>query len=130
MAQIEVDFPGGVAVSAKIGNFTVVSDQPVSNGGGGAAPSPFELFMVSLANCAAYFAVAFCRERDIPTGGMRLTADFEKNPETKVLSTVRINLVLPDGFPEKYRKPILRTIEQCSVKRAIDARPAFELTAS
>lgn len=130
MAQVEVSFTGGVAVSAKIGGFTVVSDQPTSYGGGGTAPSPFELFMVSIANCAAYFAVVFCKERDISTEGMKLTADFDKDPETKTLSRVRIDLVLPDGFPEKYRKPILRTIEQCSVKRAIAAQPVFELSAS
>lgn len=130
MARVEVSFPGGVAVSAKIGDFTVVSDQPVSSGGGGTAPSPFELFLVSIANCAAYFAIAFCNERSISTEGMKLTADFEKSPETKTLASVRINLVLPVGFPEKYVKPILRTIEQCSVKRAIAAQPAFELTAS
>lgn len=128
MARVEVDFLEGVAVSAKVGNFTVLSDQPVSNGGNGAAPSPFELFMVSIANCAAYFALAFCRERELSTEGMKLSTDFEKDPETKTLSSVRISLVLPNGFPEKYKKPILRTMEQCSVKRAIAAQPGFTLS--
>lgn len=129
MALIEVDFPGGLAVDAKIGNFTIHTDQPVSYGGGGSAPSPFEVFLSSIAACAGYFAVAFCRERDISTEGMKLYTDIEKNPETKTLSKVTIRLVLPPGFPEKYKKAIIRTMDQCSVKRAIAAQPEFVVDA-
>lgn len=115
-------------MSAKVGSFTVMTDQPVPHGGGGSAPSPYEMFMVSVAACAGYFAVAFCRERDIPTEGMSLGADFEKDSETKTLAKVKLVLRLPEGFPEKYKKPIMRTMDQCSVKRAIAAQPQFEIT--
>lgn len=128
MAMIEVDFPGGVAVSARVGAFSVMTDQPSAHGGGGSAPSPYEMFMVSIAACAGYFAVAFCREREISTEGMSLGADFEKDPETKALAKVKLVLRLPEGFPEKYKKPIMRTMDQCSVKRAILAQPQFEIT--
>lgn len=128
MAMIEVNFPGGVAVSARSGSFTVNTDQPVAHGGGGSAPSPYEVFMMSIAACAGYFAVAFCRERDIPTEGMSLGTDFEKDPETKALSKVKIELRLPENFPEKYKKPIMRTMDQCSVKKAILAQPEFIIT--
>lgn len=125
--KIDVTFPGGMAVNANISGFTVPTDQPKAYGGGGTAPSPFELFLSSIAACAGYFALAFCKERDIGTDGMSLTAGFERNPETKALSKVVIDLHLPENFPEKYQKAIVRTIDQCSVKKSILAQPAFEI---
>ncbi len=125
--KIEVTFPGGLAVDATLGSYTVKTDQPAAYGGGGTAPSPFEYFISSVATCAGYFAVAFCRERGISTEGMKLTASFEKDPETKVLSRVAIDLKLPEDFPEKYHKAIIRTMDQCSVKKAILAQPSFEI---
>lgn len=128
--QIDVDFPGGLAVNASFGDFTVKTDQAKAVGGGGTAPSPFELFLSSIAACAGYYALAFCREREISTQGMKLSASFEKSPETKTLATADLTLTLPTGFPEKYVKPIIRTMEQCTVKRAIAAQPLFTINVS
>lgn len=125
--RVEVNFPGGVRADATINGRTVFTDQPEAAGGGGSAPSPYEVFLSSLAACAGYFAIAFCKERGINTEGMKLVADFEKNPETKVLAGGKLTLILPKDFPEKYRKPIIRTMDQCSVKKAIAANPQFEV---
>lgn len=128
--KIDVTFPGGLAIDAAVSGFTLHTDQPKSYGGGGTALSPFEIFLSSIATCSGYYALAFCRERDIPTEGMSLTANFERHPETKALSKVVIDLKLPDNFPEKYQKPIIRTIDQCSVKKSIMAQPSFEINVS
>lgn len=125
--EIEVGFPGGRKVSARVGDHVVVTDQPERAGGEGSAPSPYELFLASVATCAGYFALAFCTERGLSMEGLKVNALYEKNPETKVLSSIRLSLTLPADFPEKYEKPIQRAIEQCSVRRAIAAQPAFEV---
>ncbi len=33
---------------------------------------------------------------------------------------------LPEGFPEKYNEALIRSVDQCAVKRHIVAPPRFE----
>ncbi len=128
--RIEVDFPGGKRVDAHFKNFTVQTDQPAELGGEAGAPTPFAYFLSSIATCAGIFALTFCQKRGLDTEGLKLTAEFTRDPETKRLTDVELNLKLPKNFPEKYVKPIIRTMEQCSVKKALHSPPDFKLSAS
>lgn len=125
--MMEITFPGGVRVNAQHKGFEIATDQPEKNGGENSAPSPFDLFLVSLGTCAGFFALRFCQQRDLPTEGLRLSLSAEHNPETKRLDRVEITLNLPDGFPAKYRPAILRATDQCAVKKALDDPPKIEL---
>ena len=126
---MEVRFPGGVAVEAIHAGMTIRTDQPVAAGGTGSAPSPFDLFLVSLATCAGFYALRFCQERGLPTEGLGVTMDWERSPETKLISKIRISVKLPEGFPEKYRSAILRATDQCAVKKHLVSPPAIEVEA-
>ena len=126
---MEVRFPGGVAVEAIHAGLTIRTDQPVAAGGGGSAPSPFDLFLASIATCAGFYALRFCQERGLSTEGLGVTMDWERSPETKLISKIRISVKLPEGFPEKYRSAILRATDQCAVKKHLVSPPAIEVEA-
>ena len=126
--MIEVTFPGGMAVEGHVDGFVVPTDQPVCSGGGGTAPSPFDLFLVSIAACAGYYALRFCQERGLSTRGLRAALETERDDAHKRVATVRIAIDLPEGFPEKYRAALLRSINQCSVKRHLEEPPLFEVS--
>lgn len=127
MDAITVSFPGGVEVDATWKGHTIRTDQPRSSGGGNAAPSPFDLFLASIATCMGYYAVRFCRERDLPTAGLALTVEPIRSEDAKRVTLMRSTLTLPDGFPEKYRGAIERAIEHCTVKKHLAEPPRFEL---
>lgn len=55
--------------------------------------------------------------------------DWERSPETKLISKVRISVKLPEGFPEKYRAAILRATDQCAVKKHLVSPPEIEVEA-
>ncbi len=126
---MEVRFPGGVAVEAIHAGMTIRTDQPFAAGGAGSAPSPFDLFLASVATCAGFYALRFCQERGLPTEGLGVTMDWERSPETKLISKIRLSVKLPEGFPEKYRSAILRATDQCAVKKHLVAPPAIEVEA-
>lgn len=126
--DMEITFPGGVAVNAHYRGMTVATDQPPPLGGG-TAPSPFDLFLASIGACAGFYALRFCQERQIDTAALRVGLAFERTPETKRIGTIRIEVALPPDFPEKYRAALVRTIDQCTVKRHIVEPPAFEVVA-
>lgn len=124
---MEITFPGGAAVHAHIGDFCIRTDQPVANGGEDTAPSPFDLFLASLGTCAGFYALRFCQERQVPSTGLKLSLEAERDADRHRLVRVRLKLNLPDDFPEKYRRAIVRAIDQCSVKRAILDPPEFDI---
>jgi putative redox protein len=124
---MEIRFPGGVAVEAIHGGMTIRTDQPEKAGGGGSAPSPFELFLASIATCAGFYALRFCQERQLPTEGLALTMDWDRSVETRLITTIRIEVKLPEGFPEKYRGAILRAADQCAVKKHLEAPPRIDV---
>jgi ribosomal protein S12 methylthiotransferase accessory factor len=128
--EIKVDFPGGVKVAAHFGSFTVNTDQPVKSGGEGSAPSPFELFLASLATCAGYYVLGFCKARGIATQGIRLVQTIEANPTTKMTSKIAIDVQLPAGFPQQYTSAVIRAAESCLVRKHLENPPAFEVRAS
>jgi ribosomal protein S12 methylthiotransferase accessory factor len=124
-SEIEVTLPGGRRVDARLGGHVVHTDQPRDNGGEDTAPSPYQLFLASLATCAGIFVQGFCAKRGLATDGVRLALRAESDAETGVLERVAIDVHLPPGFPERYRDALVRVVDQCSVKRAIQAQPQF-----
>jgi len=119
--SVKVGFPGGRKVSARVGEHVVFTDQPRSKGGRGEAPSPYSLFLASISTCIGYYALAFCLSRDMPTEGLAVEGVFRSENGTLVGAEFRIRP--PHGFPEKYRDALLRSVDRCSVKRSILARP-------
>jgi putative redox protein len=128
--EITVDFPGGARVDAHFGSYTVSTDQPSSLGGGGSAPTPFELFLASLATCAGFYVQGFCKKRGISPEGIRLIQKTEHDPETKMATVVSLDIQLPAGFPEQYVSAVIRAAETCLVKKHLEKPPVFEITTS
>lgn len=120
---MEITFPGGARVDATFGNFTVHTDQPAYAGGEGTAPSPFLLFLASLGTCAGIFVLNLCRQRDIPTAGIRIEQSVETDPETREVTRIALSIALPAGFPERYVGAVVRAAELCAVKKLIENPP-------
>jgi len=127
MAMIDVTFPGGSLVTANFGKFEVITDQPIEDGGDDSAPEPYMLFLSSIVTCAGFYVIRFCQQRKLPTEGLTMTLDIERNPEMRRLEKVKMAIQLPQGFPEKYKKAVIRAAGMCSVKRAIADPPEFEV---
>ncbi len=125
--DMEIAFRGGKKVNAIYKGFTIETDQPEHGGGEGSAPSPFDLFLASIGTCAGTYILSFCQARNIPTEGLRLIQRTERNPETKMIDRVTMEIHLPPGFPEKYRESLIRSAESCTVKKHMDNPPAFDV---
>jgi ribosomal protein S12 methylthiotransferase accessory factor len=125
---IDVRFPGGKKVDARIGDMIVHTDQSPERGGEGTAPEPFQLFLASIATCAGIFAIEFCEARSIPVEGMSLALKYDFDEKKQTCDKVSLQLNLPPGFPDQYKKAVVRTMDLCSVKKFIADRPEFAIT--
>jgi uncharacterized OsmC-like protein len=128
--KIEVGFPGGKRVDARIGEFILQTDQSPEEGGGGTAPEPFQLFLASIATCAGIYALEFCQARELSSEGMALTMSYEWDEKKHAIETMHIELKLPPGFPDQYKKAVVRAMDLCTVKRHIIHPPEFIITAN
>ncbi len=124
--ELRIVFGENYKVDVEYKGFTVKTDQPVREGGDGTAPSPFDYFLVSLASCAGYFALVFCRERKIPTDGLAVVMTTERGAVSKMIEKIMIEVTPPAGFPEKYRAALVKSVDQCTVKRHLQRPPQFE----
>jgi putative redox protein len=125
--EMEIHLPGGKKVDAKFDNFTVLTDQPVADGGSGLAPSPFDLFLASIGTCTGYYVLSFCQRNKIPTEKIKLIARFLRNPTTHFVEIVNIDIKVPEEFPEKYKNAVMKAAEVCAVKRHLEHPPQIDI---
>ncbi len=116
----------GMKVDVLDGAFTIRTDQPLGAGGEGTAPSPYQLFLASIASCAGFFVKRYCQTRGLSEEGIMLRQELLPN-ETGRLGTIRIVLELPPDFPEEHRAPVRRAAESCAVKKTIASPPVFDI---
>ncbi len=124
---MQIELSGALRVDARFKNHVVRTDQPVHAGGGDTAPAPFDLFLASIATCAALYAKQFCTQRDIDTEELGIRLITERDAERRRIGKIRIEIDLPADFPEKYTSAIHRAVDQCSVKRHILDPPEFQV---
>lgn len=124
-SRIQVKFPGGKRVDAVLGDQIIHTDQSPEHGGMGSAPEPFDLFLASLATCAGLYVLVFCQTRAIPTERLSLVQDqiFEDGK----LRGIRLSIVVPADFPEKYLDAVRAAASGCKVKKALSEPPDVEV---
>ena len=122
--EMIIDFPGEARVDAHFGAFTVATDQPPV----ASAPSPFEIFLASIGTCAGIYVLGFCRQRNLPTEGIRIVERINHSPSTGMVETIGLEIQVPAGFPEKFRDALIRSAELCAVKKHLENPPRFEIT--
>ena len=121
--EMFIDFPGGDRVDAHFGPFTVKTDQPPTS----SAPSPFDTFLASIGTCAGIYVLGFCRQRSLPTDGIRLIERVYRDPASGMVGKIDVEIQVPPTFPEKYLPSLVRSAELCAVKKHIEHPPAFDV---
>ena len=125
--EMMIDFPGGVRVDAHFDPFTLKTDQPPAGGGEGSAPTPFDTFLASIGTCAGIYVLGFCRQRGIPTEGVRILQRVHPDPATGMVGKIDLEIQTPPGFPEKYLPALMRAADQCKVKKHLERPPKFDV---
>src|SRR5215475_12838320 len=101
MSAITVDYLGGEAFSVRARDHTVVVDQPYTEGGENAGPTPTELFIAGLAGCVAFYAHRFLARHGLPSYGLRVQAHYEIGADRPTrVGSVELAIEVPTDVPE------------------------------
>ncbi len=126
--DMKITFPGGKKVNAEYCGFTHETDQARISGGDESAPEPFSTFLSSIGTCAGIYVLRFCQERNINTKGMEIVQSMNFNLFSGMIDKIKLNIILPEEFPEKYKKAVIKSANLCAVKKHMEKPPQFEIT--
>lgn len=121
--EMEIVLAGGDRVDARFDGLTVSTDQD------GTAPAPFDLFLASIATCAGIYVARFCAQRGIAIDGVRLVQRATRDPQSRMIRRIEIDVELPEDFPDQYRAAVVRAAEQCAVKKHLADPPSIDVRA-
>jgi len=118
-----IDFPGGSRVDAHFRGHTIATDQPPVD----SAPMPFEVFLASIGTCAGIYVLGFCKQRNLPTEGIRIV---QRNHAAAngMVQKIDLEIQVPPAFPTQYYDALVRSAELCKVKKTLENPPSFEVT--
>ena len=125
--EMTVTFPGGARVDAQFGTHVIRTDQPPHAGGDGSAPAPFAVFLASIGTCAGIYVLGFCRQRGLATDGIRIIERVHNNRMTGMVDKIDLEIQVPPAFPQKYYDALVRSADQCAVKKHLENPPQFNV---
>ena len=125
-----VESIGKVGSRVRLGDHELVFDQPASvPGGEDRGPSPLDVLGVSVAACVHYFAAAFLHGRGLPTDGLSVEVETEKDraPSPRI-GRLSMKVRLPPGLSERQLVSVERAVKSCPAYGTLVHPPNVELT--
>jgi putative redox protein len=96
---------------------TFVADEPESNGGEDAGPTPHDLFDSALGACKALTTLWYANRKQIPVEGIEVTVDRDDSEERKGLYRLQVTLALSGPLTEAQRQELLNVAMKCPVHK-------------
>jgi putative redox protein len=120
---IRVDHKEGDLFEIRVRDHLLHADQPTEAGGSDAAPSPIELFVVSLAACVAFYVRRFLTRHSLPTEGLSVVATYAMADRPARVSDINVSIEVPKGMPEEQRRRLLAVASHCTVHNTLEVPP-------
>ena len=115
--DLSVTHEGGTRFRIRVRGHELVVDQPIAAGGEDAAPTPTELFVASIAGCAAFYGRTFLARRGLPDG-VDVAAGWEVASRPDRVERVSLVVTAP-GVPPNRMDAFRRVIEHCLVHQTL-----------
>lgn len=116
--ELSVTHDGGARFRIKVRGHELMVDQPVGAGGDDAAPTPTELFVASIAGCAAFYGRTFLSRRGLPDR-VDIVARYNVVPKPDRIAEVAL-LVDAPGVPTDRMDAFRRVLEGCLVHNTLE----------
>lgn len=120
---LKVLFRSGTRFDITSGGHTIITDQPVEDGGRNEGMGPVDLFVGSIASCVAYFVGRYCERHKIPAEGLRVEADWSMAERPHRVGAVSMKITLPAHITPEQRERLLKVAHGCTVHQSLAVPP-------
>ncbi|HEX6117705.1 MAG TPA: OsmC family protein [Solirubrobacterales bacterium] len=117
----------GYTHDVTIRGHTVVADEPESNGGNDAGPTPTEYLAIALASCTAITVQMYADRKGWDIGDLEVVCEFTPGPRGEC-DDFDVTLKLPGGLTEDQTQRIHRIAGKCPVHRTLAAEAKVTIT--
>jgi uncharacterized OsmC-like protein len=125
--EVNVTYLGDAQFEAEARGHKVICDQPESNGGANEGMTPPEFLLVSLATCAAYYAVEYLKIKGLPRDAVRVSVSAGKAKNPARLDPFAIRIETPGVEDPQHLEGVRRAAEKCLVKNTMLNPPAISV---
>lgn len=125
--MLTVAYKGGARYDVTSGPHTLVTDQPIEDGGGDAGVTPVELFVGALGSCVAYFVGRYCARHQIPCEGFTVDVEWSYAEQPHRVGAVELRVKLPSAVTPEQREKLLKVAHGCTVHQSLAVPPKVEI---
>jgi uncharacterized OsmC-like protein len=125
--KLTVTYQGGARYDVTSGPHTLVTDQPIKDGGGDAGMTPVELFVGSLGSCVAYFVGRYCTRHQIPCEGFTIDVEWSYAEQPHRVGEVGLRVNLPADLTPEQRDKLLKVAHGCTVHQSLAVPPKVDI---
>jgi putative redox protein len=112
----------------EVGGQRIVTDVTPPMGGKGRAPTPPDLFVVSLGACVAAFVAHYCEQQGIDTSELTVETAYEKTDKPAFLTDFRVDVKLPNGECGDRHAAVERVADHCIIHETLHHLKALEIS--
>jgi putative redox protein len=115
------------AVAIDVSGFTIKGDEPVSFGGGGLGPAPYDLLTAALGECTAMTVRWYALQQKWPLEKVEVKLTHHKEGKQDVFEKTII--IYGDNLTEEQRKKLIEIAAKCPVQRTLEGTPIIKTEA-
>lgn len=125
--EISVEHLGSVQFEIRTRNHSIISDQPVNDGGFDEGMTPPELLLASLGSCAGFYAAQYLRKHKLATAGtrVRVTADKLQNPARIDNFLIEVETLIP--LSDQHRVGVEASVHHCLIHNTLLHPPQISI---
>jgi putative redox protein len=127
MAIAITRYEGDMLFQTEVGGQQITSDVTPQMGGKGRAPTPPDLFVVSLGACVAAFVAHYCEQQGIDTRGLTVETAFEKAKNPVFLTDFRVDVRLPYAECGDREAAVQRVADHCIIHETLQHLQAVQI---
>lgn len=128
MREINIEYKNNYMHEAKIGNKTIVMDEPTEAGGDDLGPTPVEMMVAALGACTSMTIMMYARRKGWQIDDIKIKLNLDKiqaseceTCETKVgkINKITRQITIKGLLDEDQQKRLIEIAQKCPVHEAL-----------
>ncbi|MFC5525148.1 alpha/beta fold hydrolase [Rhodanobacter ginsengisoli] len=121
---------GRFQLAIHAGGIRFLADEPVSAGGLGTGPTPYDLVSAGLAACTTMTLRLYAEHKGLPVGRIRTAVGHMRQPDADIPDLFTRTIAIEGPLDDAQRRRLLEIAERCPVDRTLVNGSRVETTLS